>query len=163
MDILISVPEPQRDLKLREYLESMSQDERDAVKEDIEIMGKEPRHAIQWALLQFDTLFVRATEALLKAHPVDELEEGEDGAMRPFWGGSRRLPTVARFDAGLSNHRGFVIYAAMIWGSSRGSFRNALERGNSNNVEEGVDDDDAMRWSREAMEEALEGLSLIHI
>ena len=108
---------------LTEAIENLSQDEVAVVLLELRYAlptTVTPAAALRWARHLFQREFSDAVRSLLHANPPDKEEEDEDGAKRPFWGGSRRVPVPAVFDAQSALHRSFVTYAAFVWGRSRG-------------------------------------------
>ena len=71
---------------------------------------------VAWACGLFHRWFTADVRALLAQYPPDHV--ADDGA--PFWGGTRRLPTPAAFDAADATHRAFVAAAAALRAASLG-------------------------------------------
>ena len=73
--------------------------------------------SLRWALTLFDDLFVVAVARLVAEHPASSLDD--EGA--PFWGGSRRFPTlVAAFNSSDPIHVDFVRWAAWLHAKCQG-------------------------------------------
>jgi len=71
---------------------------------------------VAWAVGCFRRWFDADVRRLLAQYPPDHV--ADDGA--PFWGGTRRTPTPAAFDAAEPTHRAFVAAAAALRAASLG-------------------------------------------
>ena len=105
---------------LDDAIANLSDDEKGDVAQELLHLPSAPAVALQWAMRLFDQTFHDAIAGLLRANPLDKMEDDEDGGQRPFWGGARRVPVPASFDISVAEHRSFVTFAAMLWGRSRG-------------------------------------------
>jgi ubiquitin-activating enzyme E1 len=67
--------------------------------------------AVQWARGWFDVVFVHPLRRLLENYPLDKKDDGG----KPYWGGSKRPPSVPSFQFADVNHRAFVVQGARLW------------------------------------------------
>ena len=82
----------------------------DAVAEGVLERPRGAAGCVGWARRRFDKWFDRSIRALLEQFPPDHRTEGGE----PFWSGTRRRPTAARFDANEPAHAEFVAVAAKL-------------------------------------------------
>jgi len=79
--------------------------------EDIRFLGaKEFSECVIWALSQFNIYYKESSEALIRAHPPDSVDE--DG--HPFWSGAKKVPIVPSFNPNDPVHIDFVWNAARL-------------------------------------------------
>jgi len=73
---------------------------------------------LKWAMGMFYAFFEKDVNELLMKHPAESMEEEESdtgvGTSKPFWGGSRRLPTPIPFNYSDQTHREFVLHSALL-------------------------------------------------
>eukprot|EP01027_Heterolobosea_sp_BB2_P016112 GEZU01022976.1.p1 GENE.GEZU01022976.1~~GEZU01022976.1.p1 ORF type:complete len:864 (+),score=253.78 GEZU01022976.1:81-2672(+) len=79
---------------------------------------------IAWARRTFDSLFNAQIVKLLAQHPIDSVTS--TGA--PFWSGSKKPPSVIKFDAEDPLHMDFIIAAAILHAQNYGLLANINDK-----------------------------------
>lgn len=89
-----------------DFLDSLSKDEIKRLHHGISMCSSEysARGAIRWAFELFVDMFTTEVQALIAAHPIDEVDEFG----LPFWSGSRKFPLPAAFDSYNEEHVSFL-------------------------------------------------------
>ena len=109
-----------------DFLDSLNKDEMKRLYHGISTCISEysTTGAIRWAFELFVDMFTTEVQALIAAHPIDEVDEFGI----PFWSGSRKFPLPAAFDFYNEEHMSFIRAMATQQCRSLGIDSSQLER-----------------------------------